>query len=111
MRTNTLRRSPLSRLCALARDGQVVRDPRSHESHTGSAWKRSAALHGVKYYRASGASVLSRPEGALMCNLLEIVERVKETGLDAVLAHMGLRAEQLRALAREYGCRTDQQKK
>lgn len=54
--------------------------------------------HGVKYYRASGASVLSRPEGALMCNLLEIVERVKETGLDAVLAHLGLRAEQLRAL-------------
>ena len=58
---------------------------------------------GVKYYRASGASVLSRPEGALMFNLLEIVERVKETGLDAVLAHMGLRAEQLRALHASMG--------
>ncbi|OUL84897.1 ATP-dependent helicase [Paraburkholderia hospita] len=59
--------------------------------------------HGVKYYRASGASVLSRPEGALMCNLLEIVERVKETGLDAVLAHMGLSAEQLRSLHASMG--------
>ncbi|CAB3808202.1 DNA helicase II [Paraburkholderia ultramafica] len=59
--------------------------------------------HGVKYYRASGASVLSRPEGALMCNLLEIVERIKETGLDAVLAHLGLRAEQLRALHANMG--------
>ena len=59
--------------------------------------------HGVKYYRASGASVLSRPEGALMCNLLEIVERVKETGLDAVLAHMGLMREHLRALHASMG--------
>jgi superfamily I DNA/RNA helicase len=54
--------------------------------------------HGLKYYRASGFSVLSRPEGALMCNLLEIIERVKETGLDSVLAHLGLHAAQLRAL-------------
>jgi len=59
--------------------------------------------HGVKYYRASGSSVLSRPEGALMCNLLEIVERVKETGLDSVLAHLGLRSEQLRALHANMG--------
>ncbi|MDR5826083.1 ATP-dependent helicase [Caballeronia sp. LZ043] len=59
--------------------------------------------HGIKYYRASGASVLSRPEGALMCNLLEIVERVKETGLDAVLAHLGLSAQQLRALHTDMG--------
>jgi superfamily I DNA/RNA helicase len=64
--------------------------------------------HGVKYYRASGASVLSRPEGALMCNLLEIVERVKETGLDAVLAHLGLRAEQLRALHAGMGAELTQ---
>jgi superfamily I DNA/RNA helicase len=59
--------------------------------------------HGIKYYRASGASVLSRPEGALMCNLLEIVERVKDTGLDAVLAHSGLTAHQLRALHADMG--------
>lgn len=64
--------------------------------------------HGVKYYRASGASVLSRPEGALMCNLLEIVERVKETGLDAVLAHLGLRADQLRALHASMGAELTQ---
>ena len=64
--------------------------------------------HGVKYYRASGSSVLSRPEGALMCNLLEIVERVKETGLDLVLAHLGLRAEQLRALHANMGAELQQ---
>ncbi|CAE6966436.1 ATP-dependent helicase [Paraburkholderia domus] len=64
--------------------------------------------HGVKYYRASGASVLSRPEGALMCNLLEIVERIKETGLDAVLAHLGLRAEQLRSLHASMGAELTQ---
>lgn len=64
--------------------------------------------HGVKYYRASGASVLSRPEGALMCNLLEIIERVKETGLDSVLAHLGLRAEQLRALHANMGAELTQ---
>jgi superfamily I DNA/RNA helicase len=64
--------------------------------------------HGVKYYRASGASVLSRPEGALMCNLLEIVERLKETGLDAVLAHLGLRAGQLRALHAGMGAELTQ---
>ena len=38
-----------------------------------------------------------------MCNLLEIVERVKETGLDSVLAHLGLRSEQLRALHANMG--------
>jgi superfamily I DNA/RNA helicase len=64
--------------------------------------------HGVMYYRASGASVLSRPEGALMCNLLEIVERVKETGLDAVLAHMGLTADQLRSLHASMGAELTQ---
>jgi superfamily I DNA/RNA helicase len=67
--------------------------------------------HGVKYYRASGASVLSRPEGALMCNLLEIVERVKETGLDSVLAHLGLHAEQLRALHTSMGVELQQKGK
>ncbi len=43
-----------------------------------------------------------------MCNLLEIVERVKETGLDAVLAHLGLRAEQLRALHAGMGAELTQ---
>jgi superfamily I DNA/RNA helicase len=28
--------------------------------------------HGVKYYRASGRSVLDQSEGALMCNLLHV---------------------------------------
>ncbi|WP_053572973.1 ATP-dependent helicase [Caballeronia cordobensis] len=64
--------------------------------------------HGIKYYRASGASVLSRPEGALMCNLLEIVERIKDTGLDAVLAHLGLTAQQLRALHADMGAELTQ---
>lgn len=59
--------------------------------------------HGVKYYRASGKSVLKLPEGALMCDLLEIVERVKVTGLDSVLAHSGMRNEQLRSLHQSMG--------
>ncbi|SOE97545.1 Superfamily I DNA or RNA helicase [Burkholderia sp. D7] len=67
--------------------------------------------HGIKYYRASGYSVLSRPEGALMCNLLEIVERVKETGLDSVLAHSGLRADQLRSLHSSMGAELQQKGK
>ncbi|MFM0498372.1 ATP-dependent helicase [Paraburkholderia caledonica] len=59
--------------------------------------------YGVKYHRASGASVLNRPEGALLCNLLEIIEGVKATGLDAVLAHSGLHADHLRALHASMG--------
>jgi superfamily I DNA/RNA helicase len=67
--------------------------------------------HGLKYYRASGFSVLSRPEGALMCNLLEIIERVKETGLDSVLAHLGFHAYQLRALHENMGAEFQQKSK
>ncbi|MGA7813394.1 ATP-dependent helicase, partial [Caballeronia sp.] len=59
--------------------------------------------HGIKYFRASGSSVLSRPEGALMCDLLELVERVKETGLDAVLAHSGMHRDNLTALHASMG--------
>ena len=43
-----------------------------------------------------------------MCNLLEIVERVKDTGLDAVLAHLGLTAQQLRALHADMGAELTQ---
>lgn len=43
-----------------------------------------------------------------MCNLLEIVERIKDTGLDAVLAHLGLTAQQLRALHANMGAELTQ---
>ncbi|MFL9876450.1 ATP-dependent helicase [Paraburkholderia megapolitana] len=54
--------------------------------------------HGVSYYRASGYSVLSRPEGALMCNLFEIIQQSKTNGLDAVLAFAGMGTSDLSAL-------------
>lgn len=54
--------------------------------------------YGVKYYRASGRSVLDQPEGALMCNLLQIVQRVKLNGLDAVLGFTGMSTRDLTAL-------------
>ncbi|MGU7775685.1 ATP-dependent helicase [Burkholderia sp. MR1-5-21] len=59
--------------------------------------------HGVPYYRASGSSVLNRPQGALMCNLLEIVEGRKQNGVDAVLAHMGMSSTDLAVLHRDMG--------
>jgi superfamily I DNA/RNA helicase len=59
--------------------------------------------HGVAYYRASGSSVLNRPQGALMCNLLEIVEGKKRNGLDAVLGYMGMSSNDLGALHRDMG--------
>jgi superfamily I DNA/RNA helicase len=43
-----------------------------------------------------------------MCNLREIVERIKDTGLDAVLAHLGLTAQQLRALHADMGAELTQ---
>ena len=43
-----------------------------------------------------------------MCNLLEIVERIKDTGLDAVLAHLGLTTQQLRALHADMGAELTQ---
>jgi superfamily I DNA/RNA helicase len=46
-----------------------------------------------------------------MCNLLEIVERVKDSGLDSVLAHLGLHAEQLRALHANMGAEFQQKSK
>ncbi len=38
-----------------------------------------------------------------MCDLLELVERVKETGLDAVLAHSGMHRDNLTALHASMG--------
>lgn len=59
--------------------------------------------HGVPYFRASGSSVLNRPQGALMCNLLEIAEGRKHNGLDAVFGHMGMSTMHLGALHRDMG--------
>ncbi|MFP3554814.1 ATP-dependent helicase [Paraburkholderia sp. SIMBA_049] len=59
--------------------------------------------HGVPYFRASGSSVLNRPQGALMCNLLLIVEGRKQNGLDAVLGYMGMSSTHLGALHRDMG--------
>lgn len=59
--------------------------------------------HGVAYYRASGSSVLNRPQGALMCNLLQIVEGRKRNGLDAVLGYTGMSSSDLGALHRDMG--------
>jgi superfamily I DNA/RNA helicase len=54
--------------------------------------------HGIKYYRASGKSILSRPEGALMCNLLELIQKTKTTGVDALLSFVGVGTQELRLL-------------
>ncbi|MFS8980588.1 ATP-dependent helicase [Cupriavidus necator] len=54
--------------------------------------------HGVKYYRASGKSILSRPEAALMCNLLELIQKTKITGVDALLSFVGIGTHELRLL-------------
>ncbi|MFC0402967.1 ATP-dependent helicase [Paraburkholderia rhizosphaerae] len=59
--------------------------------------------HGVSYFRASGYSVLNRPQGALLCNLLEIVQGAKDNGLDAVLAHMGMGSDGRGSLHRAMG--------
>ncbi|CAG4923479.1 ATP-dependent helicase [Paraburkholderia gardini] len=67
--------------------------------------------HGVKYYRASGSSVINRPQGALMCNLLEIAEGRKTNGLDAVLGHMGMGSGDLMVLHRDMGAALVQRQK
>ncbi len=59
--------------------------------------------HGVSYFRASGSSVLNRPQGALMCNLLQVAEGRKQNGLDAVLGYMGTSTPLLGALHRDMG--------
>ncbi|MEX3900886.1 ATP-dependent helicase [Paraburkholderia sp. BR10954] len=59
--------------------------------------------HGVPYFRASGSSVLNRPQGALMCNLLEVAEGHKHNGLDAVFGYMGVSTPLLGVLHRDMG--------
>jgi superfamily I DNA/RNA helicase len=59
--------------------------------------------HGVPYFRASGSSVLNRPQGALMCNLLQVAEGRKQNGLDAVLGYMGMSSPLLGVLHRDMG--------
>jgi superfamily I DNA/RNA helicase len=59
--------------------------------------------YGVPYYRASGKSILNRPEGAVFCNLLEIIQGVKKTGLDAVLGMSGMSTADLTKLHEEMG--------
>ncbi|MEX3816142.1 ATP-dependent helicase [Paraburkholderia sp. BR13439] len=59
--------------------------------------------HGVPYFRASGSSVLNRPQGALMCNLLEVAEGHKQNGLDAVFGYMGVSTPLLGVLHRDMG--------
>ncbi|MCP3018289.1 ATP-dependent helicase [Cupriavidus basilensis] len=67
--------------------------------------------HGVKYYRASGKSILNRPEAALMCNLLEIIQKVKANGLDALLGFAGVGAQELRLLHGKMGPALEQRQR
>ncbi|MDQ7980306.1 ATP-dependent helicase [Paraburkholderia sp. SARCC-3016] len=62
------------------------------------AFEAVCRSHGLSYFRASGYSVLNRPQGALLCNLLEVVQGAKDNGLDAVLAHMGMSSGDLGTL-------------
>jgi superfamily I DNA/RNA helicase len=59
--------------------------------------------YGVPYFRASGKSILNRPEGAVFCNLLEIIQGAKKTGLDAVLGMSGMSTADLTKLHNEMG--------
>lgn len=59
--------------------------------------------HGVRYYRASGKSILDRPEGALMGNLLELIQKAKSSGLDALLGFAGIGGHELRLLHSKFG--------
>jgi superfamily I DNA/RNA helicase len=67
--------------------------------------------HGVKYYRASGKSILSRQERALTCNLLELIQKVKSNGLDAILSFAGIGTQELRQLHARYGKGAEQRQK
>lgn len=59
--------------------------------------------HGIKYFRASGKSILSRLEAALMGNLLELIQKVKTSGLDSLLAFAGIGGQDLRILHSKLG--------
>ncbi|MCK4118418.1 ATP-dependent helicase [Ralstonia nicotianae] len=67
--------------------------------------------HGVKYFRASGKSILNRPEGALMCTVLELVQKTKTNGLDAVLGFAGVGAQDLKTLHSQLGPSLEQRPK
>lgn len=67
--------------------------------------------HGIKYYRASGKSILSRPEGALMCNLLELIQKTKASGIDALLSFVGIGTQELRLLHSKIRATTEQRHK
>lgn len=54
--------------------------------------------HGVKYYRAAGKSILDRPEAALMGDMLELIQRSKTTGVDALLGYSGIGSFELEQL-------------
>lgn len=53
---------------------------------------------GVKYYRASGRSILDRPEAALMGDLLELIAKSKASGHDALLGFAGISSYELQLL-------------
>ncbi|MFJ4291218.1 ATP-dependent helicase [Cupriavidus sp. NPDC089707] len=67
--------------------------------------------HGVKYFRASGKSILNRPEAALMCNLLELVQKTKSTGVDALLSFVGIDTQELRLLHSKGRANTEQRQR
>ncbi|CAM2158311.1 DNA 3'-5' helicase (plasmid) [Pararobbsia alpina] len=67
--------------------------------------------HGVPYFRASGYSILNRPEGAVMCNLLAVIQGAKTNGLDNVLAFCGVSTRDLRLLHSKMGASLEQQTK
>jgi len=67
--------------------------------------------HGVPYFRASGKSILDRPEAALFCNLLELIEGRKRSGLDSLLAHTQMSLNDLRLLRAEAANRDPAKKK
>ncbi|WP_316157508.1 ATP-dependent helicase [Cupriavidus sp. BIC8F] len=54
--------------------------------------------HGVKYYRAAGRSILDRPEAALMGDLLELIQKSKDSGVDALLGFAGIGSHELQLL-------------
>ncbi|WP_429501027.1 ATP-dependent helicase (plasmid) [Robbsia andropogonis] len=74
------------------------------------ALEGACRAQGVKYYRAAGKSILKKPEGALYCNLLLLIEGQKKTGLDTLLAHAQLGLDDLRLLRGESTTRLSAKK-
>lgn len=59
--------------------------------------------NGIKYFRASGTSILERPESAWFCTLLENIQGSKTSGLESVLAFGGMSTQVLTILHDEMG--------